>query len=138
MKKMEFLEKIARKLLFPIFLHWYLFEEPKKIIKIWTNFLRFGMEFFSIPLLLKTLFSYWRGYQWKYTGRGLDIPKMLEIKFSNFISRILGAIIRLVIILFGFFFEGLVFILGPIILTFWFAFPIISLIILIYAFKFII
>ena len=104
---------------------WYLYEMPKEILQGWRNFLLFGLNFFSIPLLLKTLFSPWKRYSWK-RQRGFDIGEYFSILVSNLMSRILGAIVRIVFIFLGLIFEVIIFSLGLIIFVGWFIMPIFS------------
>lgn len=115
------------------FLFWYFVKVPAKIIEGWFNFLKFNMEFFSMPLLLKTLFSQWRRYGWSYP-RGLDIPKMLEIFFSNLILRVLGMVMRLILIAIGFISEIVIFVIGAFVLAGWLALPLLLFLSLRYGF----
>jgi hypothetical protein len=108
--------------IFAQYLIWHFYDQPRKILKTWKGFLLFNLNYFSLLLLLKTFFSPWRQYKWYYP-RGLDIPKYLEVFFSNMISRVLGAILRTVIIFFGIFFEILILILGFLIFVGWFILP---------------
>lgn len=133
---MEIVSRIERKILIPLFIKWYFLEHPKFILRVWMNFLKFNMDFFSIPLLLKTFFSYWHGYRWVYQERGIDIWKFLEVKISNLISRVLGALIRSVVIIFGLIFEFVIFFVGAGILLFWILAPIICFVMLIYGIEF--
>jgi len=94
------IEVTQKQNIFLQYVEWYFFEMPTNILKAWKNFLRFNLDYFSIPLLLKTFFSHWRRYSWSYP-RGFDIGKYLETFFSNLISRVLGAIMRTFLILFG-------------------------------------
>jgi len=80
------------------YLSWHFFDVPKDILRGWKNFLKFGLNYFSISLLFKTLFSHWRKYRWFYP-KGFDIGKYIEVFFSNLISRILGAILRIFLII---------------------------------------
>jgi hypothetical protein len=105
------------------YLFWYFFDIPKEILRGWRNFLMFNLNYFSVFLLLKTFFSHWRRYQWSY-GRGFDISKYLEAFFSNLISRIIGAIMRSVLIIFGILTELLILIIGMIIFVGWFLTPV--------------
>jgi len=107
-----------------IWVSWYLVEMPKEILQAWKNFLRFNFNFFSIPLLIKTLFSYWKRYYW-VRGRGFNFSEYFNVLFSNLTSRILGAIVRLALIIIGIFCEFLVFFAGLIIFVGWFFLPII-------------
>lgn len=116
------------------YLDWYLRDQPKLIFKIWKNFLKFNLEYFSVPLLIKTFFSPWRKYTWSY-GRGFDSKKYLEAFVSNSISRVLGAILRFFLILIGVFLEILIFVTGLIVLIGWFFLPLILLGGLIFGFK---
>ncbi len=82
------------------YLIWQFFEAPRAILKAWKNFLLFNLNYFSVPLLLKTFFSHWRRYRWSY-GKGFDPGRYLETFFSNLISRVLGAFVRSFAIVIG-------------------------------------
>lgn len=64
------------------------------------NFLSFLWNFFSIPDLLRTLFSPWRRLRETYDD-GYDIQDKLATLLVNTIMRIVGAIVRLAVIAFG-------------------------------------
>ena len=83
-----------------IWLQWQCIESPRVLIKIISNFLRFNLSFFSFSLLLKTLFHPWRKYQESY-GRGFDPKRFFSTLSFNAISRILGAIVRILVITIG-------------------------------------
>ncbi len=110
--------------IFSQYLIWHFIDMPKEILKAWRNFLLFNLNYFSIPLLIRTLFSYWRQYQWSY-GRGFDAARYLETFVSNLISRILGAIVRIFLIIFGIICEIFIFFSGLIIFLTWFILPLI-------------
>jgi len=121
----ERMEQAAeRKIIFHKFIEWYFFEHPQRIIRGWKNLLKFNLEYFSIPLLLKTLFSPWKRYRWSY-GRGFDLRRYLEAFVSNAISRGLGAILRIFLIIIGIGVEFLLLIGGIIGLILWFIWPIV-------------
>lgn len=105
------------------YLIWYFFDVSMEILKGWGNFLIFNLNYFSIPLLFKTIFSHWRRYKWDY-GRGFDISRYLEAFFSNLISRILGAIMRVVLIFIGILSEVLIFIFGLTLFFGWLFLPV--------------
>lgn len=119
------MEQVAKKYnIFSQFIAWYLRDQPRFILKVWKNLLRFNLEYFSIPLLLRTFFSPWRKYTWSY-GRRFDFGRYLEAFVSNLISRTLGAILRFFLILIGIFLEIIIFFGGPIALVGWFFLPLI-------------
>ncbi len=84
----------------------------------------FNLNYFSIALLFKTFFSPWRRYTWEYP-RGFDIGKILETLFSNLISRLIGAIVRLFFIILGIICELLIFLIGLTLLLGWYFLPVI-------------
>jgi len=115
-------------------LSWQFFDVPIDILKAWKNFLKFNLNFFSVPLLIRTLLSHWRQYKWYYP-RGLKIGKDLEVFASNLISRILGAIMRSFLILVGLFVEIFIFFIGLIIFLGWLILPILLIWGLYYGFR---
>jgi hypothetical protein len=82
------------------YLIWQFFDVPKQLLSAWKNFLLFNLNYFSVPLLLRTFFSPWRRYKWSY-GKGFDARRYVEVFFSNLISRILGAIVRSFLVIAG-------------------------------------
>lgn len=113
---------------------WYLFDVPKGIFKGWGNYLRYNLNYFSVPLLLKTLFAPWRRYQW-YAGRGFDIKGWMEARISNLISRTLGAIMRTALILIGLLAEILIIFIGAAVIIGWFILPLFLIFLLYHGFR---
>ncbi len=101
---------------------WHFYEMPQFLWEVWKNFILFSVKFFSTSLLLKTLFSPWRKYYWSYP-RGFDLKAYFEAFFSNFISRVLGAIVRLVFMAVGFIFQIFILFAGAIMFLLWLFFP---------------
>ena len=102
---------------------WQFFDVPRDILKTWRNFLLFNLNYFSILLLLKTLFSPWRKYRWEYP-KGFDIGKYFEVFTSNLISRIMGTIMRVMLIFIGVLVEFFIILLGIIVFFSWLILPI--------------
>ena len=105
---------------------WYLIEVPAEILKGWKNFLVFNLNFFSVPNLLMSYFAPWRRYSVSY-GRGFDVMVYLEAFFSNMIFRIIGAIVRTVLIFMGVVSEIFFLIAGLLVLLVWLALPVLLL-----------
>lgn len=97
-------------------------DAPREILKAWKNFLVFNMKYFSIPSLTKTLFSYWKNYQWQYP-RGFDLGEYLGAVSGNIISRILGALMRISLIVAGLLAEVFIFFAGAAVFLGWLALP---------------
>lgn len=90
----------------------------------------FIVQFFSFAILIKTLFSPWERMGEKY-NKGFNIEAILSTFIVNVLMRGLGFLIRVIVLLVGFFFlvfsmiigllGGLAWILFPFILFFLFA-----------------
>ena len=104
-------------------LFWHFLEVPREILKAWKNFLLFNLNYFSIVLLLKTFFSHWRRYKWTNQERGFNIGRFFECFFSNLISRILGAVIRTVLIFIGLLVEVFIIFAGAVMFIGWLILP---------------
>jgi len=103
------------------YITWHYGQGIRDLIGVWHNFLWFGYYSFSIPVLAKTLFAPF--YRIKEPYRGVDIQPLLESFVLNSISRLVGFILRSVVLIIGLSFE--IIILATLIpaLIFWIAFP---------------
>lgn len=85
------------------FLVWHYTKGLRSLFLIARNFLWFFFEFFSIGELSKTLFFPWhRDVSRKY-WRGFDPVRWVWFVAENAVSRIIGAIVRFCVIVFGLF-----------------------------------
>lgn len=101
---------------------WQFYEMPKFLFSVWRNYLLFGLDYFSIPLLLKTLFSPWRRYNWVYP-KGFDTKEFFNTLISNAFSRILGSLCRMVLIIVGAVSLVFIFIAGIVAIFLWLLIP---------------
>ena len=124
---------IKTNLIFQYF-EWYLIDKPLSILRAWKNLLIFNLNYFSIPLLLKTFFSPWRKYHWSY-GRGFDFKRYFEAFLSNAIMRIIGASLRFFLIISGILLELFIIFIGIFVMIVWFFLPLILLYFLALGFK---
>jgi hypothetical protein len=116
------METAGKQDIFILWFLWQFFEMPKFLLGVWKNYFIFGSNLFSLPLLLKTLFSPWRRYRWQYP-RGFDVGVFFETFISNLISRILGAVVRITLIIAGILFQIFVIFAGTIIFLGWITIP---------------
>lgn len=105
---------------------WQFYEMPKFLFSVWRNYLFFGLDYFSIPLLLKTLFSPWRKYNWVYP-KNFDVKEFFNTLISNIFSRVLGAMCRVVLIIVGVVAQIFIFAAGIIAIILWLLIPFIIL-----------
>ncbi len=88
---------------FAMFLSWYVQwhygRAFRDILTVGRNLMWFITHFFSIPLLLKTLFQPWKRIHETYTHRGLE--DFFATLVVNLMTRVVGALVRLSIIFVG-------------------------------------
>ena len=82
------------------YLLWHYLQAPVAILRIWRDVFWFLMHYFSLPLLLKTLFSPFYRIGEEY-GRGIDLEKIAATFVVNTISRAVGFLLRMCVILVG-------------------------------------
>lgn len=78
---------------------WHYSRAFKDLLHTWANFFWFLIQFFSIPLLFRTLFSPFKRITDEQPHTGLE--DFFETLVMNVMSRIVGAIARLFILLIG-------------------------------------
>ncbi len=78
---------------------WHYGRAFRDIFVVWTNLAWFVTHFFSLPLLLRTLFAPWKRVHEAYRRTGLE--DLFEAFVLNVLSRIFGACVRLCIIAVG-------------------------------------
>jgi hypothetical protein len=79
---------------------WHYGRSIRSYFSVWGNFFWFAYNFFSIPLLLRTLFSPFERLSEEYR-KGLDLSALASTLLVNLIMRLVGAAVRGVIIIFG-------------------------------------
>ena len=84
------------------YLVWHYSRAVKDIVRLSGNFLGAVFNFFSIPFLLKTLFVPFERLQEKKKSLGFDAEEFFGNLIVTTIMRIVGAVVRLITIAFGF------------------------------------
>ena len=79
---------------------WHYTEALLDAVRIWGNLLRFLYQFFSISLLIHTLFSPWKRLGEERKG-AFDFADIFSVIFINTIMRLIGASMRIVLITIG-------------------------------------
>jgi len=97
---------------------WHLIDVPKFLISVWKNYIVFALNYFSLPVLIKSLFSPWRKYRWKYP-KIIDVGEFASAFISNVFSRFIGALVRLVLIIVGAIFQIFVILVGLVAILTW-------------------
>jgi uncharacterized membrane protein YdfJ with MMPL/SSD domain len=98
----------------PAYVSWHYSEALLSLMKIWVNFTWFIFHFFSISILLQTLFSPFKRLQEEKKSVGFDIGEFAGNFIINSVMRVIGAFLRLSIIAIGLvmivitFFAGIV------------------------------
>lgn len=108
--------------IFILYLEWHFLDVPKDILRGWKNCLKFNLNYWSVPLLLKTFFAHWHRYSYSY-GRGFDPKRYFEAFTFNMISRILGAVMRSFLIICGLLTEIFIILAGAIVFLLWLLLP---------------
>lgn len=107
------------------YFYWHYVVSPKWLLQLLWNFQQAVLQFFSVKILIKTLFAHWRRDALSYRGKSLQ--EVLSIFALNQISRGIGFAIRMVVLITWVIFElfylaistsaFILFLLSPIIAT---------------------
>lgn len=101
------------------------------------NFVLFVFHFFSISLLLRTWFQKFSRLGEEYK-KGFDIESFFSTLIINTLMRIIGFLVRSVLILVGLFCAVFVGVLGFLLLIGWLLFPLLVVVSFISGFAFIV
>jgi len=105
------------------FIKWFYSDGVLYYLKKWVYSLRYIEHYFSISVLLRTLFYPWKRLESYETGPGFSFSRYFENLTFNLISRLIGAIVRGILIFTGLFLISLVFIGGILGFLIWLILP---------------
>ncbi|KKQ43251.1 MAG: hypothetical protein US60_C0005G0011 [Microgenomates group bacterium GW2011_GWC1_37_8] len=105
------------------FLTWFYSNGVEYYITSWRSTISWIFHFFSLSLLLKTLFAPWKRLVVADTSPGFNLQKKFEAFTFNLISVVIGAIVRFTLFWVGLFIIGLVVFGGAAGLLFWLILP---------------
>lgn len=106
------------------FLNWHYSKGLDYYILSWSNTLKWLTHYFSLGLLVRTLFAPWKRMIEVDTSPGFNIQKRFEVFTFNIISRGVGATVRLVLFGVGIVLIFFTFLGGGIGLILWMVLPI--------------
>ncbi len=113
-------------LVFIYYTYWHYTHAPRDIFQIWKNFLWFFLNFFSIPLLLMSLFAPFERLDEK-PRKGFDLEAIGEALIVNILMRIVGFAVRAGTIAIGLVFLAVTFFGGILFLLAWLLMPLLIL-----------
>ena len=106
------------------YISWHYSNAFLNIYGIFSNFLWTIYRFFSIPLLLKTFFYPWHRLDISYAKK-LDLGEYFGTFVVNTLMRLVGMIVRLIVIFIGIVCLFLAFVFEIAFLLFWFVLPLV-------------
>ncbi|MDP3957664.1 MAG: AAA family ATPase [bacterium] len=83
------------------FVYWYYTQGLRSALLLLGNYLRFAAHRFNMGGLLRTFFSPWKRDVAFHTWRGFRPMRSLEAIFQNLLTRVLGMLVRLTMLLMG-------------------------------------
>ncbi len=79
------------------YIHWHYVSAPYWLLEFFTNVQRWLWQYFSVPIMLRTLFAHWRRDRVSY--RAGSIQGILLAWAWNIISRGMGTILRTLVLM---------------------------------------
>src|SRR3989344_2720017 len=105
------------------FLSWFYSKGVEYYIISWKGTLAYFVHFFSLSLLIKTLFSPWKRLIVVDTSPGFNLQSKFETFMFNLISRGIGAMVRFTLFWVGIILISFVAVGGAIGVFFWLILP---------------
>lgn len=91
---------------------------------IWMNFLWFVFNFFSISALIETFFDPWKRMGESYP-KGFDIAGVISTLVVNLLMRMVGIMVRLIVLCIGLAFATVIFVTGIVVGILWALMPVV-------------
>lgn len=110
----------------PAYVIWHYTAGLWAALAVARNLLRFTFHFFSVGLMFKTLFSPWRRLGEDYAS-GLHPNEWLATLTVNTLMRVVGAAMRLVLIIFGLIALVVVAVGSVVVMLMWILWPVLVL-----------
>lgn len=104
--------------LIPFYAKWHYTEGLIDLFSNWRSFVAFVLHFFSLGLLVKTLFAPFGRLDEEYR-KGFDAEAYFETLVANTLMRVVGFVLRTFVIIIGVLVLLVVIVLGPITLLLW-------------------
>lgn len=112
---------------FPTYLKWHYGRALVEGFSIWKTFLWFTLHEFRIGLHLRTLFARFHRLGEEYKGKGFDIAEIMSVFLVNTMMRIVGILLRLIVVCMGVCAFVIVLIGGVLFFIFWLGYPVLVL-----------
>jgi len=106
------------------YLRWHYGMAYRDLTRVWLNYMWFVAHFFSLGILLKTLFAPYKRMKEK-NKKGLDLGAIGEMIAVNTVMRLVGFVLRITVLAVGVSILLLIVILGLIMYPIWTILPII-------------
>jgi hypothetical protein len=117
------------------YFYWYYLERTREIADIIGGYVRYWVFFFSTKQVLRSLFAPWKMIDSDAMEGNLSLKQFLEGAFSNLFSRVMGLIMRTVLLAFFVAIEVVTIVIGVAIFVVWLVMPIALVWIIIYSFT---
>ena len=104
--------------LIPFYTKWHYTEGFKDLSRNWKSLIFFVLHFFSLGILFRTWFAPFGRLNEEYR-RGLDLEAFLETLVANTLMRMVGFVLKTIVIIVGLLILLLTTIFGPVALILW-------------------
>lgn len=102
------------------YINWHFNESAIKLVRIWRNCTILPLFYFSVPFNIKTFFAPWKRVAISSKKPGFHLDDFISVLSFNVISRIIGALVRFLLITIGIFLSVIICLTGFVIVVGWF------------------
>jgi len=102
---------------------WHYGQAYKDIWRVWMNFIWFVFYFFSIEMLLHSLFQPWKRMGEEYPS-GFAPVEILQVLVVNVLMRAVGFVVRAIVIVLGMSLVLVLSVVGAIVFAVWTIMPV--------------